>query len=169
MRNLNKFISPTPTASEDELVKVVLENLPKEAQERGVFPEDALRERFINVEKVARKLALVPEEGASLPMYFLSYIQSVLILSPTESVSKEELANQKFDFSKLDTYEILNRARYYMDRGDLLQTVKYMNLLQGAPRKIAKDWLKEARLLLETQQAANTLMAHAASSGLLYL
>ncbi|KAL5284237.1 IMMT family protein [Megaselia abdita] len=156
-------------ATEDELVKVVLENLPKEAQERGVFPEDALRERFINVEKVARKLALVPEGGASLPIYFLSYLQSALILRADEPVSKEELQNSKFDFSKLDTYDILNRARYYMDRGDLLQTVKYMNLLQGAPRKIASDWLKEARLLLETQQAANTLMVHAAASGLLYL
>lgn len=44
-----------------------------------------------------------------------------------------------------------------------------MNLLQGASRKVAEDWIKEARLLLETQQAANTLMAHAASSGLLFL
>lgn len=50
-----------------------------------------------------------------------------------------------------------------------MMAMKYMNLLQGAPRKIASDWLKEARLLLETQQAANTLMAHAAASGLLYL
>lgn len=56
-----------------------------------------------------------------------------------------------------------------MERGNLVQAVKYMNLLQGAPRKIAKDWLKEARLLLETQQATNTLMAHAASSGLSFL
>lgn len=59
--------------------------------------------------------------------------------------------------------------RYFLDRGDLTQAVKYLNLLQGAPRKVANDWLKEARLLLETQQAANTLMAHAAASGLLYL
>lgn len=56
-----------------------------------------------------------------------------------------------------------------MERGNLTQTVKYMNLLQGAPRKIAQDWINEARLVLETQQIVNTLMAHAASSGLLYL
>lgn len=59
--------------------------------------------------------------------------------------------------------------RYFIDRGDLIMALRYMNLLQGAPRKIASDWLKETRLLLETQQAANTLMAHAAASGLLYL
>lgn len=60
-------------------------------------------------------------------------------------------------------------CRYWMERGNLTQTVKYMNLLQGAPRKMAQDWINEARLLLETQQVVNTLMAHAASSGLLYL
>lgn len=59
--------------------------------------------------------------------------------------------------------------RYWIEHGDLTQTLKYMNLLKGASRNIAEDWLKETRLLLETQQAANTLMAHAATSGLSFL
>lgn len=58
---------------------------------------------------------------------------------------------------------------YWMDRGNLTQTLRYMNLLQGAPRKVASDWLKECRLYLETQQAINTLMSHAATTGLMYL
>lgn len=44
-----------------------------------------------------------------------------------------------------------------------------MNLLKGASREIARQWMEEARILLETQQAANTLMAHASASGLMYL
>ena len=64
--------------------------------------------------------------------------------------------------------KILN-DRFWLDRGDLAQTLRYMNLLQGASRKVAGDWLKEARLLLETQQAVNVLMAHAAANGLRYL
>lgn len=56
-----------------------------------------------------------------------------------------------------------------MDRGDFAQTLRYMNLLNGAPRCVARQWMEETRILLETQQAANTLMAHAASSGLMYL
>lgn len=155
-----------------------------------MFTEDALRERFINVERVARKLALVPEGGASLPVYFLSYLQSLFILKPDDPISQDELQNKPFDYSKLDTYDILNRARqvnlllltlniylisfafcfrYFVDRGDLLQALKYMNLLQGGARRVACDWLNETRLTLETKQAANTLMAHAAASGLLYL
>ncbi|XP_033164985.1 MICOS complex subunit Mic60 isoform X1 [Drosophila mauritiana] len=165
----NEINAIAKVAKGDDLVAAVLESVPKEAQERGVYPEDALRERFLNVERVARRLALVPEEGAGLPIYFLSYLQSLFILRPDNPISKDELENKPFDYSKLDTYDILNRARYHVDRSDFLQALKYMNLLQGASRKIAGEWMKEARLMLETQQAANTLMAHAAASGLLYL
>lgn len=64
---------------------------------------------------------------------------------------------------------IFFKFRYWIEHGDLTQALKYMNLLRGASRNIAEDWLKETRLLLETQQAANTLMAHAATSGLSFL
>ncbi|XP_030559150.1 MICOS complex subunit Mic60 [Drosophila novamexicana] len=170
LRPLKNEISAIAKVAEgDELVIAVLENMPKEAQERGVFPEDALRERFLNVERIARRLAMVPENGGSLPIYFLSFLQSLFILRPDNPVSRDELENKPFDYSKLDTYDILNRARYHVDRGDFLQALKYLNLLEGAPREVASDWMKETRLMLETQQAANTLMAHAAASGLMYL
>ncbi|XP_052857264.1 MICOS complex subunit Mic60 isoform X1 [Drosophila gunungcola] len=165
----NEINAIAKVAKGDDLVAAVLQSMPQEAQERGVYPEDALRERFLNVERVARRLALVPEDGAGLPIYFLSYLQSLFILRPDNPISKDELENKPFDYSKLDTYDILNRARYHVDRSDFLQALKYMNLLQGASRQIAGEWIKEARLMLETQQAANTLMAHAAASGLLYL
>jgi len=56
-----------------------------------------------------------------------------------------------------------------MDRGDFSMTLRYMNLLKGAARSVAQDWINETRILLETQQAADALMAHAAASGLLYV
>ncbi|XP_058467387.1 MICOS complex subunit Mic60 isoform X2 [Malaya genurostris] len=170
LRPLEDEISAVRRAAEgDELVSVVLKGVPEEARKRGVYPEDALRERFIKVEEISRRLALIPAEGARLPMYFLSFLQAALIIRPSISISKDELEDKPFDFNKLDTYDILNRARYWLDRGDLVRTVQYMNLLQGASRKAAIDWLNEARLLLETQQAATTLMAHAASSGIRFL
>lgn len=85
--------------------------MPDEAKTRGVYPEDALRERFIKVERLARRVALVPADGARLPMYLLSYIQSVFILTPDNPIPKEELANEPIDVSKFDTYDILNRAK----------------------------------------------------------
>lgn len=156
-------------APNDELVSAVIDGIPKEAKERGVYPEDALRERFLKVEKVARAVDLVPSEGAALPIHILSYIQSLLLIKSASPIPAAELNDEKVDFKKLNTNDILQRARYWLDRGDFAQALKYLNLLQGAPRCVAKQWMDEARILLETQQAANTLMAHAASSGLMYL
>lgn len=147
----------------------MLNGLPEEALKRGVYPEDALRERFIRVDEVARRVAIVPESGAKLPIYLLSYLQSLLIITPSNPISKDELQDKLVDFNQFDNYDILNRAKYWLDRGDLLQAVKYMNMLTGASRKVANEWLKEARLLLETQQAANVLIAHAAGNSLRYL
>lgn len=63
----------------------------------------------------------------------------------------------------------LSHARYFVDRGNFVQALKYANLLQGASRNVAGEWINETRLLLETQQAVNVLLAHAATSGLLFL
>ncbi|CAH2009080.1 unnamed protein product [Acanthoscelides obtectus] len=156
-------------AENDELVGAVMKGIPKEAKERGVYPEDALRERFLKVEQVARTVALVPEAGASLPIHVLSYIQSLLLIKAPSPIPQSELDDEKVDFAELSTNDILQRARYWLDRGDFAQTLRYMNLLKGAPRCVARQWMNETRILLETQQAANTLMAHAASSGLTYL
>ncbi|CAG5075495.1 Similar to Mitofilin: MICOS complex subunit Mic60 (Drosophila melanogaster) [Cotesia congregata] len=115
--------------------------------------KNVLRERFLKVEHMARRLALVPEEGASLPIYFLSYLQNFLLVKAETPITKSELSDEPIDVNKLDTYDILNRARYWLDRGDLKMSLKYMNLLSGAPRSVAKDWMNETRILLETQQA----------------
>lgn len=75
---------------------------------------------------------------------------------------------------KISTYEMFHYIlvvflffifRYWLDRGNYAQSLKYMNLLRGAPRCVANEWMKETRILLETQQAAEILMAHAVSTG----
>lgn len=48
-------------------------------------------------------------------------------------------------------------------------TLRYMNLLKGASRAISREWMNEARILLETQQAVDTLIAYAGATGLVYL
>lgn len=59
--------------------------------------------------------------------------------------------------------------RYWLDRGDFKMTLRYMNLLKGASRSVANDWMKEVRILLETQQAIDILLAYAGAAGLMYL
>lgn len=167
IRPLKNEISTIKSAAteDDNLVTAVLKTIPEQAENRGVFSEDALKERFFKVERLARRLAMVPSEGARLPTYLLSYIQSMFIISHSDNISSDEINNAEFDFSKLDTYDILGRARYWLDHGNISQAVKYMNLLNGASHKIASEWIDEARIYLETQQAINTLMAYAESSG----
>lgn len=98
-------------ADGDELVRVVLNGIPEEAISRGVFPEDAIRERFLKVERVAKRVALIPEEGGRLPLYFLSFLQSMLLIPSVNPIPQTELNDEKTDFSKLNTFEILQRAR----------------------------------------------------------
>ncbi|XP_066999277.2 MICOS complex subunit Mic60 [Anabrus simplex] len=154
---------------EDVMVDSIIKGIPSEAIKRGVYSEEALRERFLSVEKTARQIALVPEGGASLPIYFLSYLQSLLLIKAVNPISQAELADEPVEFANLDTYDILMRSRYWLDRGNFEMVLRYMNLLKGASRSAALDWMNEARILLETQQAANALMVHAGATGLLYI
>ncbi|GLH04804.1 MICOS complex subunit Mic60 [Gryllus bimaculatus] len=171
LRPLQNEITAVQKAAleDDELVSAVLGGIPTEAKTRGVFSETALRERFLQVESAARKVALVPSEGASLPVYFLSYLQSALLIKAVNPIPQSELLNEPTSFDKLDTYDVLQRARYWMERGNIEQTLRYMNLLSGASRSVAQDWMTEARIFLETKQAATVLMTHAAAAGLLYV
>ncbi|XP_046823508.1 MICOS complex subunit Mic60 [Vespa crabro] len=154
-------------SKEDPLVAAAIDGIPVEAAKRGVYPEDILRKKFLDIEKQARRLALVPEEGAALPIHLLSYLQSVLIVNT--DIPKSEIEDAPIDVNSLNTYDILQRARYWLDRGDFKMTLRYMNLLKGAPKSIAREWMNETRILLETQQAIDTLMAYAGVTGLMFI
>lgn len=95
----------------DELVKIVLDGIPAEAKNRGVYPESAIRERFLKVEKLARKLALVKNDDDGIPTYVLSYLQAALIVQPKELISAAELNNEHVNVYKLNTFDILDRTR----------------------------------------------------------
>ena len=73
--------------------------------------------------------------------------------------------NTPLDLDSLSTFEIVSLARGSLERGDLEQAVKYMTLLKGMPRIVSRDWVKDARLILETQLACRALLAHSAAEG----
>ena len=143
-------------------VETLIMNIPSEAMDRGVWTEDSLRERFPHVHKVCRRVAMIDETGGTLFKYFISYIQSFFIFDSVYAKSEHDTV----DLDKLDAFSILGHAEYWLERGDLEQAVRFMNQLTGEPRRVASDWVKEARLLLETRQAAYALTAFASASGL---
>lgn len=145
----------------DEFVDVVLSTISPVALERGVYTEDSLKERFCKVEKVARRVANIGDDGGSLLSYGLSYLQSLLLVDlsqRTPSACEEPLAT-----TDLSPTDLVDLAKFSLDRNDLARAVQYVTLLRGEPGRVASEWLEEARLTLETKQAAEVLLSHAES------
>ncbi|XP_054262428.1 MICOS complex subunit Mic60-like isoform X2 [Macrosteles quadrilineatus] len=144
----------------DELVESVLSSIPPDAIERGVPSEALLRERFFKVTKSARAWAGVPPGEVTLIQVLLARFQSALYLNI--DIPQAELDNEPaIDPQELNNYDILSRAKYYVDRGEFDQAIRYLNLLQGPAGLVASDWVRDALMYLETRQAAELLLAHA--------
>ncbi|KAL4708602.1 hypothetical protein ACJJTC_014210 [Scirpophaga incertulas] len=161
----NEIKALEKAGKDDTLVQTILKGLSSEVRKKGIVTEKSLRERFDTMEQTAVKVALIGREGATLPMYFLSWLQSKLLFHKVQ----DELENKPVDFTQLDTFDIIQRARYHMNHGNLSAALRYVNLLQGAPRAASKGWVDAARKHLEVRQAAEAVMAHASACGLLYL
>jgi len=153
----------TAAGAQDSFVASVVGSLSPVAVERGVYTEDSLRERWHGVERVARRVAAIGEEGGSLLSYGLSYLQSVLLVDLTTRLPSEGEA--AIDAGELSATDLVNLARHSLDRGNLARAVQYVTLLRGESGRAARDWLAEARLTLEAGQAAEALVAHAAAAG----
>ena len=146
----------------DAVVTRVLYSVPEVAASRGVYSEEDLRSRFYAVRRACRRVAMVTEGHNGPWAYFLSYVQSLLVFDSFDPVKDGEMV----DLDNVDTYQLLARAEYYLREGDLELAARFLNQLGGEARRLSRDWLREARLLLETRQAANFLTAYAAASGM---
>jgi len=150
-----------------ELISTVISAVPETAVTRGVWTESALAERFTRVQSVARRVSLIDESGASLFRYFVSYLMSVFVFrQPLLAKATHYDDDVELDADELTTFVLLDRAASALERGSLQQAVRYVNQLRGEPRRVASDWLTEARLLLETRQAADVLVSFAIANSL---
>lgn len=153
-------------ARDDPFVLVVLNSLPTAAVSPGgggIQGEGGLKERFVKVKRVCRRVALVPEGGEGVGSYALSYLQSMLTVSWPFVGRVARSREEDGDLEKLDTFEILERADTCLRQGDLDLAVRYVNLLRGVPRRIARDWLHDARNYLETLQAIQLVSEYMAA------
>lgn len=142
----------------NEVVGKVLDSLSDDALKRGVYTEESLRRRFTKVKQVCREVAMIGEDGGGVWSYLVSYLQSIFVFE-TRTVTPPA----SIDPDQLDTYKILALATCALENNDTEQAVRYMNLLTGEPRRIAKDWIQEARLFLEAKQAAHFLTSFASA------
>ena len=149
-------------SANDSVVTQVLESVPEVAAKRGVYSEEDLRSRFYKVRRACRRVAMVRGSDGGPLTYLLSYMQSFLVFDTFDPARDGEMV----DLDNVDTFELLARAEYYLRQGDLELAARFVNQLRGETRRLSRDWLKEARLLLETRQAANFLTAYAAGAGM---
>ncbi|XP_059490682.1 MICOS complex subunit Mic60-like [Neocloeon triangulifer] len=146
----------------DDFVEATLKMLPEKGVKIGVLTEPALKARFNDVERVARKVSMIHrDDQVPLTWYLLSFLRSTVLLQPHSSIKPSELNNDPTDLSTLDNNALLDRARYFVDQGDLLQAARYANLLRGPCRHVVSGWLDETTTLLEVKNVAQTLAAYA--------
>ncbi|XP_048452721.1 MICOS complex subunit MIC60 isoform X1 [Rhincodon typus] len=151
----------TNSCEDDKFTQALVRALPQECLSRGVYSEETLRHRFYKVRKMARRVAMIDETRNSLYQYFLSYLQSFLLMEPQVIKPPEEL-----NPDDLDTFRLLSYASFCIEHGDLELAAKFVNQLRGEPRRVARDWLTEARVTLETKQVVEILSAYANAVGL---
>ncbi|CAH1784721.1 unnamed protein product [Owenia fusiformis] len=157
----NELMAIKEAGVDNPFVTLMIDTMPDEAKIRGVWTEESLRERFLNVKRVCKRVAMIDETGGTLFKFFVSWLQSFFVIDAAKILSSDEI-----DIVKLDTFAILANADYWLRKGDVEQAVRFMNQLTGESRRAATDWINEARLLLETKQCADALFSHASASGL---
>ena len=158
--NFKKEIaSVMEVAGHDEMVSQLLQSIPEEAINTGVYSEEVLKERFYRVKRICSRVSLVPLESAGLGTYAISYLRSLLTFN-TKTVPLN------LDPSELDTIGLLQVASAHLAAGDLEMTARMMNQLQGEARRVASDWINDVRVYLQTKQAITTLVDYTAAAGI---
>ena len=135
--------------------------IPEAAAVQGISTAEELKYRFETVKIACQRVGMIGDEGGSLWTYLLSYMRSFLVFNTAAQTDIES----DVDVDNINTYDVLAKSERCINDGDLEQAAKFMSLLRGLPRKLARDWLRETRSYLETKQIAEFLLAYAASEG----
>uniref|UniRef100_A0A7E5A1C7 MICOS complex subunit MIC60 n=1 Tax=Panagrellus redivivus TaxID=6233 RepID=A0A7E5A1C7_PANRE len=160
---LDKELNVIKQACEkDEFVQNVISFFPKVTLNKGVYTEQDLKNRFQKVYSVAKHTAKIDDNGGGIVAYVSSYIQSLFMLDLPRRYS----ADDKIDINNIDTYEIISRAKYFVNEGDFDNAVRVLQLLRGEPGRLARDWVRDTQEHLATRFLAELLVSHAAVSSI---
>ncbi|KAF8453153.1 mitochondrial inner membrane protein Mitofilin [Terfezia claveryi] len=131
-------------AENDEVVCAAIASINPKAYQRGVSSHAQLTDRFRSVREEVRKAALLPE-NAGVAGHAASWLLSKLLFKKSGLAIGE------------DVESILTRTETFLEEGDLDNAAREMNQLTGWAKALARDWLREARLLLEVKQAIDVV------------
>jgi mitofilin len=169
---LNQIVHGTTTIANDldaiskivpneKFVQILLNELKND--DLPMTNEEILRERFTHVKKLCRRLALVDNKHNSLWNYFLSYLQSLIIVRQRDD---SILIDDAIDLNQLNTFTILNYVQSYLEHNQWYNALRLMQLLTGEPRNVAQSWINDTRNYLAKKQTSELLDAYSNSIGL---
>lgn len=168
---LNQIVHGTTTENDLDMITKIIPNEKfvqvlfneLKTNDSPITNEEILRERFTNVKKLCRRLALIDNEHNSLWNYFLSYLQSLLIVRQRDD---SILIDDAIDLNQLNTFTILNYVQSYLEHNQWYNALRLMQLLSGEPRNVAQSWINDTRNYLAKKQTSELLEAYSNSIGL---
>lgn len=123
---------------QDPLVAAVLKSIPQDVADEGVLAPSQLAARFRLLEPEIRKASLLPPD-AGVAGHVGSWLFSKLLWKKTGTPVGD------------DTESVIARAETALSEGRVVDAVAEVNSLKGWPRKLASDWLVEARKRSEVE------------------
>jgi mitofilin len=154
--NLENSRSPKPfvrelaalkeIAAADPVVDAAIASINPLAYQRGIPTSAQLIDRFRRVAGEVRKASLLPDE-AGVASHASSYVLSKLLFKKRGMAAGD------------DVESILTRTETYLEEGNLDEAAREMNGLTGWAKTLSRDWLGEARKVLEVQQALDVSLS----------
>ncbi|KAF2264396.1 hypothetical protein CC78DRAFT_516975 [Lojkania enalia] len=141
-------------AADDPVVSAAIASINPVAYQRGIPNASQLIDRFRRVAQEVRKAALLPED-AGVASHIASLAMSKVLFK------KSGLAIGQ------DVEAVLARTEVLLEEGDLDAAAREMNGLQGWAKVLSRDWLSEARRVLEVKQALDVIATEARLQSLL--
>nr|XP_037876588.1 MICOS complex subunit Mic60 isoform X4 [Bombyx mori] len=170
MRSKLNVVEEKLNGEDDEFVRTVLKSIPDYVRDEGIELESVLRKKYYEMEKVALKVALVEEDGAPLFVYFLSWLQYMLLFVKISGIPQAEYESSTDVLPEdLDTFDLLQRARFWLEHGSCERAVRCVRGVRGAAGAAAGRWARRAGGLLAVRAAAHAVRAHAAHLALQYV
>ncbi|KAF0982187.1 hypothetical protein FDP41_012048 [Naegleria fowleri] len=138
-------------AENDELIRTVVETIPRSISENGVQKLDDLTERFKVVKRKAIEASLTPHDSGLLGVFYAKLL-SLAVVAEEGFVDGETLN------------AIMARTEFYLQQRRLVDAVNEIDKTQHVSseevKRILQDWVLEAKNRLLIDQALQTLQSH---------
>ena len=134
-------------AAEDSVVNSAIASINPTAYQIGVPTSSQLIDRFRRVADEVRKASLLPED-AGVASHAVSLLLSKVMFKKHGRAIGD------------DVESILTRTETLLEEGNLDEATREMNTLTGWAKTLSRDWLGEARKVLEVRQALDVSLSY---------